>query len=66
MERFKYLLFTIGLAILMPGLVVGLSYAIRFMPNALINLPRREYWLAPERRQELTARAAESGERAKS
>ena len=52
MERSKYLLFTIGLAILMPGLVVGLSYATRFVPNALINLPRREYWLAPERRQE--------------
>ena len=52
MARSNYLLFSVGLAILLPGVVVGLCYAIRFMPNSVINLPRREYWLAPGRRHE--------------
>lgn len=52
MERSNYLLFTIGLAIFLPGLVVGLCYGLRFLPDSAINLPRREYWLAAERRQE--------------
>jgi hypothetical protein len=51
-DRSSYLLFMVGLAILLPGVVVGLCYAIRFMPDSLINLPRREYWLAPSRRHE--------------
>src|SRR5688572_20621201 len=52
MERSNYLLFTVGLALFLPGVVVGLCYAIRFMPDTVINLPRREYWLAPGRRHE--------------
>jgi hypothetical protein len=26
--------------------------SVRFLPNAMINIPRRDYWLAPERRDE--------------
>jgi uncharacterized membrane protein len=43
----------------MTGIGFGLSlfmlatfYSIRFFPNCTINLPHRDYWLAPERRTE--------------
>ena len=52
MDRSNYFLFTVGLALFLPGVVVGLCYAIRFMPDSVINLPRRDYWLAPGRRHE--------------
>lgn len=35
--------------------MIGLMFSIRFMPASLINLPHREYWLAPERRPETDA-----------
>lgn len=37
-----------GLSVLLPGLF----YCLRFLPVSGINLPNREYWLAPERRDE--------------
>jgi hypothetical protein len=33
----------------LPVFVVALSCLVRFIPVRLINLPDREYWLAPER-----------------
>jgi ABC-type Fe3+ transport system permease subunit len=33
-------------------LVVGLFYGLRFLPVSMINLPQREYWLAPERQRQ--------------
>jgi hypothetical protein len=38
----------VGLALLQ----VGIFYSIRYFPSSVINLPHREYWLAPERRTE--------------
>ena len=35
-----------------PLFVVVLCFAARFFPSGLINLPRKDYWLAPERRSE--------------
>ena len=35
--------------------MVALCYATRFLPNNLVNLPNREFWLASERRQETAA-----------
>jgi uncharacterized membrane protein len=55
MTRTDYLAFTTGLAIFLPGLVVGLCFALRFMPAWTFNLPNRDYWLAPERRAETFA-----------
>lgn len=52
MHRSKYLLATVALSLWLPALVVGLCFALRFAPNGAINLPRKEYWLAPERREQ--------------
>jgi uncharacterized membrane protein len=44
------LMLVVGLAF--PLMVVLLSYATRFLPSFLVNIPHRHYWLAPERRSE--------------
>lgn len=52
MTREIYLVFTIGMIVLPPALlalVIGAS--VRHFPQ-LLNLPNRDYWLAPERRDE--------------
>lgn len=41
-----------GLAIGLSALILGLFYCVRFFPDSMISLPRRDYWLAPERREE--------------
>ena len=43
--------FTLGLGILMPAFIVGMMAGAGKIPVSFINLPHREYWLAPERRQ---------------
>ena len=55
MGRSSYLTFTVGLAVFLPGLVIALCYALRYMPDSTINVPNREYWLAPERRAQTNA-----------
>jgi serine/threonine-protein kinase len=39
-------------AIGVAGLVVGIMYAMRFFPRNTMNVPNRDYWFAPERRDE--------------
>jgi hypothetical protein len=41
----------IGLALLQ----LGVFYGVRYFPASIVNLPHREYWLAPERRAETSA-----------
>jgi hypothetical protein len=55
MMREAYLAFTIGL-VLLPPVLVGLTIALslRYFPRFL-NLPNRDYWLAPERRDQTEA-----------
>jgi serine/threonine-protein kinase len=46
-------LWTLGtLACGLSAVIVILFYSVRFFPDSSINLPRRDYWLAPERREE--------------
>jgi uncharacterized membrane protein len=55
MPRVFYLRFIAGIGLGVTALFASLAYGIRFLPTGLINLPRRDYWLAPERRAETSA-----------
>jgi len=48
--------FHLGLLALLAAVFLGLPRMLRRLPARLINLPRREYWLAPERRDATMAR----------
>jgi uncharacterized membrane protein len=39
----------------LPLFIVGLAAVIRFLPASLINIPHRDYWLAPNRRARTSA-----------
>lgn len=49
---FTELAFGTGLSLLF----TGIFYAIRFLPPSIINIPNRDFWLAPERRAETNER----------
>jgi len=44
-----YVRFIITFGVGLPLFVVALFYALRWLPPSLINLPRKDFWLAPER-----------------
>jgi hypothetical protein len=48
----------LAITILIAGLAVGLRAILVRVPVGLINLPNREYWLAPQRRAETVERVA--------
>lgn len=52
MRRAMYIRFTLAFAIGLPLLLGAVSYFAFGASNARINLPNREYWLAPERRDQ--------------
>jgi hypothetical protein len=54
MPRGFYIRFMAGLIVALPALLAITSYSIG-RPNARINLPNRDYWLAPERRDQTIA-----------
>lgn len=45
----EFLTTWILMTLLLGGLFAGLRVLVRFLPADYINMPRREYWLAPER-----------------
>ena len=51
MHRDQAALFMVGLETLMPAIFLGIAYMIYFIPSQLINIPHKEFWLAPERRE---------------
>ncbi len=55
MTRGTFVGFYWGMAGLAALIFLGLPRFLRRAPNKRINLPRREYWLAPERRAETVA-----------
>jgi uncharacterized membrane protein len=55
MSRSSHLLFTTVLGLAFPLSIVVIGFALRFAPSTVINIPHREYWLAPERRGETLA-----------
>lgn len=60
-SRSRYTLELGSLGIGLPALLVGVFYSVRFFPPSLINLPQRDYWLAPERCRETFAVLFRSG-----
>lgn len=50
MDRFTHLAFFGGFGLVLPLALVGVCFALRFAPDSSINIPNREFWLAPERR----------------
>lgn len=52
MSRDKHLLFMGIFGVGIPLFIVGLVLISKFIPISFVNLPNRDYWLAPERKQE--------------
>jgi uncharacterized membrane protein len=52
MSRDGYVWFMVGVVTFVSLTMLAAFGSIRFLPNAVINIPRRDYWLAPERRDE--------------
>jgi len=56
MSRTAHVAFTLGGAAVAAGFCAGPIYLTRFLHASAINIPNREYWLAPERRAEADRR----------
>jgi serine/threonine-protein kinase len=52
MTRAGHVQFTLIFGLIVPAFVVGIFAAMRFFGDRWLNIPRKDYWLAPERRQE--------------
>lgn len=52
MPRDSYLWSMVGVATIIPAFIVGSFYILGFLGDGAMNLPHRDYWLAPERRTE--------------
>ena len=52
MPRDAYVRFMLAFVVGLPLLIVGLTSLTLGSPRARINVPHRDYWLAPERREE--------------
>lgn len=48
-----------GVMLLMLAIFGGMGSLLRRLPNSLINIPNRDYWLAPERRAATVGRVAD-------
>lgn len=51
MSRTAFAVSYVGIVAAMALLYCGLAWGLPRLPTSMINLPRRDYWLAPERRQ---------------
>ena len=52
MPRETHLEFMGGIGLLLPLFLIGTGLLMGVMPAGSINVPHRDYWLAPERRRE--------------
>jgi uncharacterized membrane protein len=55
MDRGPLLIVMSGVPLFMVALFVGLPLVIRRLPDSMINMPNKEYWLAPARREQSLA-----------
>jgi len=52
MPRSTYLMLSIVVGIGLPVFIIVSGYVLRFIADDTLNIPHRDYWLAPERRDE--------------
>ncbi len=52
MSRDSHVRYMMTFGLFFPLAVPAVCYCVRFLPVGLVNIPRREYWLAPERKSE--------------
>jgi uncharacterized membrane protein len=50
-SKIEFIVIIGGLMVLLLGVFFGLSLILKKLPDSLINLPNKEYWLAGERRE---------------
>jgi uncharacterized membrane protein len=51
MDRTTFLLVYVGLSVFVAALFTGVAWLLPRLPTAFLNLPRKDHWLAPERRE---------------
>jgi uncharacterized membrane protein len=51
MSRSGYLWFVAGMGVGLPLFIIGLSFLSKFFPISMVNVPNKEFWLAPGRRE---------------
>ncbi len=56
MSKSGYLTSVSLMGLALPLFIMALSYATRFIPDWAVNLPNKDYWLAPVRRTETARR----------
>ena len=52
MPRSVFLKFMSIFGFLFPLFIVGINFILRYLPRSAFNMPNRDYWMAPERRQQ--------------
>lgn len=50
MSRSAYQIFEVALPLVISLIFMGVSALVRFVPEKYVNLPRKDFWLVPERR----------------
>ena len=60
-SRDGYVWFMVGIATLVSLTILAAFGSVRYLPSAHVNIPRRDYWLAPERRAETARTLMRSG-----
>ena len=52
LDKLPATLLSAGLVLILPIFFLGISQVTRWLPSSMINLPNRDYWLSPQRRDE--------------
>lgn len=52
MSRDSHVRYMMTFGLVFPLAVPVMCYCVRFLPVGMVNIPRREHWLAPERKRE--------------
>jgi serine/threonine-protein kinase len=61
MSRESHIALMAAVGMGLPLALVCIFYSIRWLPTSIVNMPNRQYWLAPERRAETSNRMLQFG-----